>query len=215
MRFTFSLIATVSTLVACSAGPDITPDPDTTTSTGNAMGGSPVDGGNAPTDGGNGAGPTIGGAPQGGSSPGGGYESGTRIKAKTLVGSDGSRNPDGWHDSQLDVDCQWRLANDGSRRCLPVSISTAIYADLDCTQPLMVQSACNPSNYAMVSDSSSGCDTRYRVYPIGASVTPAVAYMKQGNGCVTTAVPSGGSVFATGPEMVVGEFVAGVVEVEE
>lgn len=88
-------------IIACSKDPTITPDP--TGGGGHGTGGSNQGG--------------HGGA--GGGAPGGGYESGSRLKARTIVGSDGSRSPAGWYDSQLEVECTWRLASDGKQRCMP------------------------------------------------------------------------------------------------
>ncbi len=46
--------------------------------------------------------------------------SGSRLKARTYRGEDGSRQFVGWRDTLLEIDCAFRAAGDGSVRCLPL-----------------------------------------------------------------------------------------------
>jgi hypothetical protein len=66
-------------------------------------------------------------------------ESGTRLKARWLVGTDGSRQFVNWYDSELKVECAFGSATDGTQRCMPAgaaAIHLAGYTDAACTQPL-------------------------------------------------------------------------------
>lgn len=45
--------------------------------------------------------------------------SGSRLKAKWIVGADGSKQFRNWYDSQLGHDCYFNPASDGQTRCLP------------------------------------------------------------------------------------------------
>ena len=213
-----AFIFTVLVVAAgCGDSGSITPEPkDTTTSSGNSMAGAPVDGGNT----GDGGASTGGAAPSGGNGTGGsntqgsGYESGSRLKARTLVGADGSRSPNGWHDSQLDTDCQWRKAADGTQRCLPAGLVANRFLDDQCTEPVVAQDDCEPSDFVIVSDDSQTCGARYHVFPLAAVVTPATAYYRNGSGaCTTIAVPQG-TLHATGTELPASGFVAATVEIE-
>lgn len=203
-----SLIVTVGLLAACSDS-GIGPDPDATSSSGNSMGGSDGDGG-APT-----AGSAPGGnGPTGGGVPGDDTQSGSRLKVKVRVGSDGSRSPGGWYDSQLNTDCVYRKTADGSRRCLPEGRVASHYLDDSCTQPVVTQSTCDPLQFALVSDDIDGCGDSWRAYPLAAAVTPATVYAKNGAGdCSSTTVPQG-SLFATGAEMPASMFVSETIEIE-
>lgn len=73
-----------------------------------------------------------------------GYSSGSRLIAKEL------RSPDmpslfvTFHDSELDVDCEFTTATDGALRCLPTWTSTnpiiwtQVFLDADCTVPVAI-----------------------------------------------------------------------------
>lgn len=202
-------------LVACGDSGNIQPEPkDETTSSGN--GGAPTDGGSTA----NGGAPSTGGAdPSGGNATGGSTaaddtQSGTRLKVRARVGADGSRQPIGWYDANLDTVCTWRKASDGTDRCLPDGITANRFLDDACTQPIMVQSACEPLQFAIVSEDPDSCGNRWRVYHAGPAVTPASAYMRSGANCIATAVPAG-DLFATNAEMPASMFVAATVEVED
>src|SRR5262245_27196823 len=61
-------------------------------------------------------------------------QSGSRLKARWIVGTDGSRQFLSWHDSQLNADCTFASASDGSLRCLPVGLQESGFRDAECTQ---------------------------------------------------------------------------------
>jgi hypothetical protein len=79
--------------------------------------------------------------------------SGTRLKANYFVGSDGSKQFQSWHDSQLNLDCNF-LTNtvDGTTRCLPVSAGSFIgyYTDPQCFQKVVAATTCSPGSYLTV-----------------------------------------------------------------
>lgn len=52
------------------------------------------------------------------------YQGGTRLRAVTLVGDDGTRHFLRWWDTQLMIDCYPRTAGDQVVRCYPPGVST-------------------------------------------------------------------------------------------
>lgn len=75
--------------------------------------------------------------------------SGSRLKARTYTGEDGSQEFIGWFDSQTSANCGFSLANDGKLRCLPFEglASAGVYwSDAGCTVPLIIATAgCSPT----------------------------------------------------------------------
>lgn len=178
-------------LIACDAG--IGPDPTDTGGTSQASSGA-----------------------GGGSTIGGGYESGSRLKAQTHVGDDGSRTPlTAMFDSELGVECYFAVAADGVTRCLPFGGPTVgqYYLDAACTQPLAYSPSC-PVAGGYVSIRDTTCSPRAQVFPIGSLVTPAGVYLKQGTNCTSTAVTAGAFYYSVGAEVPAASFVAATVEVE-
>ncbi len=73
--------------------------------------------------------------------------SGERLKARYIVGDDGSRQRTGdWLDTITEVPCSFREATDGETRCVPADLtaSTARYLDADCTQWALLLPADSP-----------------------------------------------------------------------
>lgn len=103
--------------------------------------------------------------------------SGARLKARWRVGEDGSRMFAGWHDSQLQVECEFKRAADGTERCVPgnpASLSGSpnepapllFFTDSGCTQPILaVRIGCASPTY--VHAASFDCDTTLRAYAVG------------------------------------------------
>jgi hypothetical protein len=111
--------------------------------------------------------------------------SGSRLKAKWYVGSDGARQFAGWHDSQLNVDCDFGQASDGTIRCLPppagVTIGTQGYfSDAGCTQMLGVTDGCGhptPTNITVTTTSAPGsavCSATTQTYAAGPQFTGTI-----------------------------------------
>jgi hypothetical protein len=66
---------------------------------------------------------------------------GSRLKARMLVGADGSKSPTGaWLDTMTGGDCTFGVATDGKTRCLPPVVPgfQIRWADAACTQPLLI-----------------------------------------------------------------------------
>jgi hypothetical protein len=106
-------------------------------------------------------------------------QSGSRLKAKYYVGSDGSKQFLGWHDSMLNVDCSFLLASDATTRCIPaappgVGIATQnFFADAACTQPLGVtDGACAPTPaFITMTTTDLACSTTTKKYAAGPRFT--------------------------------------------
>jgi hypothetical protein len=86
--------------------------------------------------------------------------SGSRLKAKWYVGADGSKQFLGWHDSQLNTDCDFGVASDGATRCIPAYPAGALvatyFADAACSQPIAyLYPGCATPTYASQSASAS------------------------------------------------------------
>lgn len=71
---------------------------------------------------------------------------GSRLKAKVIVGADGSKNYPGMYDTMLKTDCAYDLTADGKVRCLPtnqiVELRSGgnVYADASCKGGLVAYS---------------------------------------------------------------------------
>jgi hypothetical protein len=65
-------------------------------------------------------------------------ESGSRLKARSYVGSDGSKQFAGWYDTARKEDCDFAKAADGKARCLPpgAGVLPTVFGDSGCTKPL-------------------------------------------------------------------------------
>lgn len=67
-------------------------------------------------------------------------QSGSRLKAKWVSGSDGSKQFVGFYDSERSEDCSFQKAGDGTTRCMPASsgsVYNAFFSDAGCAQPLL------------------------------------------------------------------------------
>ncbi|HVW25050.1 MAG TPA: hypothetical protein VHC69_06740 [Polyangiaceae bacterium] len=63
--------------------------------------------------------------------------SGSRIHVRVQVSDGELLQVVGLHDTLYDVDCHIDVADDGVSRCLPAAYAGVVYADADCTEPLM------------------------------------------------------------------------------
>lgn len=113
--------------------------------------------------------------------------SGERIKARWLVGADGSRQFVGWYDSELDVECSYVLAEDGQTRCVPVGPSTGsilmLYSDAGCTSQVVgIESVCYSSapKYA-ISVEGAVCPVTSGALRLGAEIDPAATPVYDGS----------------------------------
>jgi hypothetical protein len=122
------------------------------------------------------------------------FVAGTRLHPKLVVSAEGERGLRGWYDSLMGVDCSFRLAMDGTLRCLPKTLGTndwdrgfvagtcngaALLVD---KRDASAKDAC-PNEKYFVSPDESVCPPRYRVEPIGAAVV-ASSYYYQESSCL-------------------------------
>lgn len=120
-----------------------------------------------------------------GGTPNPGWTSGSRLRARTFDGKDGSKQFAGWYDSMRMESCEYGYASDGSLRCLPTveqvsQISTVYFKDGQCTQPYaVVIRGCTP-RYA-ISTSNSCAHPPTRIFAAG-TLTNVNAYVLS-NGC--------------------------------
>jgi hypothetical protein len=108
------------------------------------------------------------------------YQSGTRLKANYLAGSDGSKQWAGWHDAQRNEDCGFVTAADGTTRCMPTDSTVAsYYADPNCAQPLALV-VCNAKTAtyvrAPIGASAPSPAAGMHIFPLAGAVTPSTAY---------------------------------------
>jgi hypothetical protein len=149
------------------------------------------------------------------------------LKAKYYVGSDGSKQFAGWHDSMLNVDCVFLLASDATTRCLPfggnATIIGGVFPDSGCTQPLAVTSkGCAPATYAYqvnTLSAASGCATEsFRIFQVGGAYSGAI-YTGTPANC--SEQPDGGATYratddfySVGSEVAPSTFVAATVQTD-
>lgn len=125
-----------------------------------------------------------------------------------------------WRDSELDVPCTFALAEDGVRRCLPIShqappaIMLTRYTDASCQIPMELgvaedEAFCGAAAPRFIRHRVAVEPTRYRIHEVGAAYTGAI-YERTDSGCQ----PSTGSFYQVGPIIPAEEFVSTSVEVE-
>lgn len=158
--------------------------------------------------------------------------SGSRLKAKTIKGEDGSAIGTGFLDSKLGVDCVFAEAEDGKLRCLPAATARTtilsdlggstlyqlvVYADAECrAQRLAVSDACSPPlKYVKFSDV---CGSPSRIAPVTEAQFTSI-YLKGAGGandCVKFDDPSRfqSRFYSIGMPLAPSEFVAGSVTME-
>jgi hypothetical protein len=154
-------------------------------------------------------------------------ESGSRIKARWIVGDDGSKQFLIFYDSMLKVECQYQFMSDGKRHCTPGAygpvaygplglVVGSLYQDAACSAPLAMApagSAC-PPQYAFAGDSTSQiCGPSGLVlhwFPVGTKYTGSV-YWKNGGPCSATQPPTGQDLFTVGAELPPSMFVGSTI----
>jgi hypothetical protein len=185
------LVLAVVGFLGCS-DETIGPDPDTTTSSGNSMGG---DGAGA-------------------NSAGLGYENGTRLVARNMVAADGASQFWGWYDSELKIECNFGKAEDGETRCLPSGPQTfegtlgARYSDAGCTQ-LVVTAGPSCAPKPTHANKYDACGQNRTVYAIGDNV--GTVYQGTPGDC-TASGPSDSVYYEVGAKLPASGFVSAVVE---
>ncbi|NUP08398.1 MAG: hypothetical protein HOW73_20300 [Polyangiaceae bacterium] len=144
----------------------------------------------------------------------GDYVSGSRIRARTVAGADGSRGPAGWYDAQLETECTWRTASDGETRCLPLATPTTFFADAGCTQPIVRMPCDAAPRYieAVAAQCNQPAPTIYSVGP--AIAAPQAAFVLGANGaCDQTIAVGSGFWFSSEGSLAPGNFVQASIEI--
>ncbi len=136
-------------------------------------------------------------------------EGGTRLKANTIKGSDGSKHYVGtFHDTMRNEDCTFKPAVDGKTRCLPdASLPGPYFSDSACTTALVASpSACAAPQYAA---KPAACGLGDDIFKIGAKSTASMVYVASG-GCMATTPPANATLYAIGAEQAPTGFVEGM-----
>lgn len=179
------------------------------------------DDGHSSIDGGTGGGGGGGGSPEPFQA-----RSGSRIKMRVLATPDGAKQFQGWHDTQLDVDCGFLVAADNQTRCLPTQrlLNLGYFADSSCMEPVyitVVGPGCSApvfDSYVVVQSAQPGGCTTYRDHVFdGASLHGGGVYTKNTEGaCVegTPPPPSTYPGYTVGAEVPASMFQAGSTTIE-
>jgi len=144
-------------------------------------------------------------------------KSGSRLKAKTYKGSDGSEMPTFlWQDVERNEECSFGPAADGTTRCLPRAASAAYFADSSCTTPasLAPSSACGTATvkYAGTSEQTS-CGVRTRLFELGGPLS--ALYFGSSASCYAFPIPAGSLAYGVGAEVSPSVFVEAQVVTEQ
>lgn len=164
--------------------------------------------------------------------------SGSRLKTKYMAGPDGSRFAiaDVLWDSELQIDCSFRTAADGSLRCLPAGADPSWgssgwgfvgFTDAACTNGATWVPPASPGCQVIVPEFvinstdppyCSGEPAREHIYPVGALIPPGTnaPYKINGSGaCVTGASnPNQGILYALEAEIPASSFAAGTAGID-
>jgi len=149
-------------------------------------------------------------------------ESGSRIKAKYYVGSDGSRQWAGWYDSQRKEDCYYQYASDEAFRCMPSVgyASTGYFSDAACTKEFAVRAntcALAEAKYVVrVTTAASQCvPGKVQWFQTAGKLTGVTSfYYKNGTTCSASPIITSYEFYAIGPEIPPTEFVAATTTIE-
>lgn len=132
--------------------------------------------------------------------------SGSRLKARWLVGSDGSRAVAGWYDTQIGAPCAYGVASDGKTRCLPTADAPPgllQFTDAACTQAFVsvTQNLCQVP--AFIQTAKGAVCGGARVFKVGATIAPppAPVYQITQNGCTQSAAGQPGTNYDLGAEI--------------
>lgn len=110
------------------------------------------------------------------------FQSGTRLKVRYNVSSDGAQQALGFYDSQRSENCNFMPASDGVLRCLPsVTTLSGFFTDGNCTSPLAATSkGCAPATEISTATTAATCGTgtKYDVATVGAAYTGAQVFYK-------------------------------------
>jgi hypothetical protein len=152
--------------------------------------------------------------------PGLGFASGSRLKARVWTergAFTGARLFAGWHDTRLDVDCVFGVAEDGAMRCAPTDAQIVIgFDDAACTEALALRdpTCAPPPAHASVTVHGDACEGVTRAFSIGARRdVPQKLYLTNGVTCTHVTAPSGVEAYEANP-LDPGELVAARIDRE-
>lgn len=143
---------------------------------------------------------------------------GARLKARYIVGEDGSRERSGdWLDTETEEPCRWAKATDGELRCLPGEpeseyspASQIRYLDSACAQPILLAYSADVPGY-ITSFYQSGDPVYIKV---GAALMPANVYSLAADGTCVPFNNPGNYHWYTVDIVPPSDFVAGAVSVD-
>jgi hypothetical protein len=139
-----------------------------------------------------------------------------RLVVQIWDAGDGAVMPRGWHDRELDVDCEFSLAADGRHRCLPTGERVAgqrdveVFADASCSVPAAPRPACAPP-LAYVRRAPREMPTcsdlaAEPVFAVGDVLDTTTVYVREG-GCTPVPGEADALVYEVGDEVPPSEFV--------
>lgn len=148
-------------------------------------------------------------------------ESGSRLKAVSLVGEDGSKQwANKWRDTERNEDCTFGVTEGGVMRCLPTDSAFASvgYADSSCTEELIAWSVVTscpapplPSYFVAADDY---CSTSRCYLRPGPAINAEHYYFRLSGACSQAVATTGVLLYRINEEVPTSVFVAAVEEVE-
>jgi hypothetical protein len=145
--------------------------------------------------------------------------SGTRLRARYYVGEDGSKQFVGWRDSTRKEDCAIQKAEDGKLRCLPTAGGYGtFFSDASCSTAIayvsIATTCAQPSVPTYIADLAAvTCSASWKLFKVGAEVSPAALYLKSGETCTSTPVTASYRYYATA-HVAPSDFVAATEQVD-
>ncbi|MGE0784540.1 MAG: hypothetical protein AB7S26_02555 [Sandaracinaceae bacterium] len=108
---------------------------------------------------------------------------GTRLLVVEVVTEDGERQPDGFFDQRLGIDCAFVRTAEDAWRCLPRDMLSVVYEDDACARPVAFIGAVPCGDLAW----SVGCDGVATIYDVGEVRDVEATYVRDGAGGCTRA----------------------------
>lgn len=129
--------------------------------------------------------------------------SGSRLRAKRLQGSDGSKQFVGWFDSERGEDCSVNRTTDGQLRCTPAYklVTDNLYEDASCTQRITVaeDSAECPDSHRYVVRREPDCSgSQVEYFEVGEKLATKLVYGKLTTACIEYKVSETGNAYRVG-----------------
>lgn len=116
------------------------------------------------------------------------FASGSRLKSHVIVGSDGSQQWLGWHDTQAQEDCSFVSDGAGTLRCLPAVSQVVFFSDSKCTTPLVAIAGCTVPQHATLCGQTCGGVSGCHTYALGNQWTGGSVYLQGTSSCIANAI---------------------------